>query len=125
MRRPLLILALSLSTVALGACGGGDDGGDSGSSTSTATTAPDGAVMVTMKGIKFQPRDVTVKVGQTVRWTNGESVPHDVDAKSGADFESDLFGEGKSFEHKFTKAGRVEYVCSIHPGMDGTVTVES
>jgi len=30
---------------------------------------------------------------------------------------------GKTFTHKFPKAGTYKYVCSVHPGMEGTVKV--
>ena len=76
-----------------------------------------------MKNIQFAPKDVTVKVGQTVKWVNQDTVDHNVTAKSGASFKSDLFGNGASYEWKATKAGTMKYVCTVHPGMDGTMTV--
>ena len=76
-----------------------------------------------MRGLQFAPKAVTVKVGQTVKWTNLEDIPHNVTAESGASFESDTFGKGKTYEFKAKKAGTVKYVCTIHPGMDGTITV--
>jgi plastocyanin len=76
-----------------------------------------------MKNIKFDPATLTVAVGQTVTWTDEESVPHDVVAKSGADFKSEVFGKGKSYTFTPTKAGTIEYVCTLHPGMTGTLIV--
>lgn len=32
--------------------------------------------------------------------------------------------EGGTFEVTFDEPGTVEYVCTIHPGMAGTITVE-
>lgn len=74
----------------------------------------------------FEPRDLTVPVGTTVTWVNEDSFPHTVTKTSGAggDFDSGEVPEAGTFENTFTEPGTVEYVCTIHPGMEGTVTVE-
>ncbi len=81
-----------------------------------------------MKGIKFDPDSVTVKVGGTVKWTNNEDVPHDVTKEDGpgADFSSGNgnMKKGDTFEQTFKEAGTVNYVCTVHPNMKGTVNVE-
>jgi plastocyanin len=117
--RPITLLVACLALVLAG-CGGGNDNG-SGSSSSGSSSG--NTVTIDMKNIKFAPQDATVKVGQTVKWVNQDTVDHDVSAKSGADFKSDLFGNGKSFEWKADKAGTVSYVCTVHPGMVGTLKV--
>ena len=129
MRR-LVVLPLAVLALAVAGCGGSDDDGastGSGASAapSTAADAPASGNVVTvgMKDIQFAPKDVTVKFGQTVRWVNQEDVPHNVTATKGETFRSDNFSKGGSFEFKPTKAGRISYVCTIHPGMDGTLTV--
>ena len=58
-----------------------------------------------MKNIQFDPKEITVKVGEKVTWTNDESVSHDVAATKGASFKSDMFGEGGTFAFTPTKAG--------------------
>jgi plastocyanin len=121
VRRRICLLSLGL-LFALGACGGDDDeteepaGGRAAPSGDLATVA--------MKDIKFDPESVTVKVGQTVRWVNEDTVDHDAVAREGARFKSELFGQGESFEWKADKAGTVKYVCTIHPGMEGTIEVQ-
>jgi plastocyanin len=118
--RPITLLVACLALVLAG-CGGGNDNG-SGSSSSSGSSSGN-TVTIDMKNIKFAPQDATVKGGQTVKWVNQDTVDHDVSAKSGADFKSDLFGNGKSFEWKADKAGTVSYVCTVHPGMVGTLKV--
>lgn len=130
MRRFLLV---PLTAAALAVAGCGDDSPDTAS---TATEAPaaeaapsapaaDGeAVEVGMKGLQFEPRDITVKVGTPVTFKNNEDIPHNVVAEKGADFESDTFGKDGTYEFQAEKAGVVKYVCTIHPGMEGTITVE-
>lgn len=131
------ILTLLLAVVALAVFAGcGDDdestSGSSGSAPAETSTTQTGAVAepetaageVLMKGIMFKPKDITVKVGDTVTWKNEDPVDHNaVDTATGA-FESKTFGEGGTFEYKAEKAGKIEYVCTIHPGMTGTITVE-
>jgi plastocyanin len=80
-------------------------------------------VAVTMKNIQFAPKAVTAKVGQTIRWTNADAVDHNVTATKGEEFKSKAFGKGGTFSYKLDKAGKVTYVCTLHPGMTGTITV--
>jgi plastocyanin len=120
----LITVLTACCALALVGCGGGDDnGGGSSSSGGGGGSSSGDTVLIDMKNIKFAPQDATVKVGQTVKWVNQDTVDHDVDAKSGADFKSELFGNGKSFEWKADKAGTVSYVCTVHPGMVGTLNV--
>ena len=82
-----------------------------------------GTADVGMIRLKFDPDSITVKTGTKVVWTAKENVPHNVVANEGADFKSDVFGEGKTYEWTAEKAGTVKYECTLHPGMDGTITV--
>jgi plastocyanin len=116
--RPLLLIAAL--TMSLAACGGG--GGDGGQGASS-EACPSGAVTIKMVDIKFDPQDATAGVGQEDCWVNEDSVDHDVAAESGATFKSELFGKGKTFTATVDKPGTVEYVCTIHPGMTGTLEV--
>jgi plastocyanin len=121
MRRILLALCAVVALAAAG-CGGNDD--SSSSSTSTAAASSGGGVAIKMANIAFDPKDVTVKVGQKITWTNDDSTDHNVTADSGADFKSDNFGKGATFEFTPDKAGTIKYECTIHPGMTATITVQ-
>ena len=44
-------------------------------------------------------------------------------AEEGADFESELIQKDGTYEYTADAAGTIEYVCTLHPGMDGTITV--
>jgi plastocyanin len=136
MTRWLALLMACLALVVIG-CGDDDDddgGGGGGAQTTETAPAPEaeggsggaaaGGGEVTMKDIKFDPANVTIDAGQTVTWTNDDSVGHDV---TGDDFKSGDAGamqNGDTFEHTFDAAGTFDYVCSVHPGMEGSVTVE-
>jgi plastocyanin len=129
MRRSLPTL-LACMALAVAGCGGGDDGGSSTSTPAagaTKTPASGGgkaAATVAMKNIQFDPKTVTIKVGDTVEWVNEDSVNHDAVAKEGDVPKSELFGKGETYSAKFDTAGTIEYVCTVHPGMEGTITVE-
>jgi plastocyanin len=125
MRGILLALCAVVALAAAG-CGGSDNGGSTSSapaSTSSSSSSGGGGVAIKMQNIAFDPKAVTVKVGQKITWTNDDSTDHNVTANSGADFKSDNFGKGGTFSFTPTKAGTIKYVCTIHPGMDATVTV--
>jgi plastocyanin len=64
----------------------------------------------------------TVGVGGTVTWTNRDPEQHNVVASNGA-FASPLLDEGQSFTQRFDSSGTFSYLCSLHAGMTGTVTV--
>ncbi len=129
MRR-FLIVPFTVATLAVAGCGSSDtteaDSAASSPSTSTAAAAPaaGGDGEVGMEGIAFGPESITVKVGEKVTWTNNEDVPHNVVAEEGADFQSETFGKDGTFSYTPEKAGTIAYVCTLHPGMDGTITVE-
>ena len=126
MRRILVglcaVLALALG---LAACGGSSGGGSTSASTSAPSSsgASGGGVTIKMQNIQFSPKDTTVKVGDKVTWTNDDNTDHNVTAESGADFKSKDFGNGATFSFTADKAGTIKYVCTIHPGMTGTLTV--
>jgi plastocyanin len=80
-------------------------------------------VPVAMKDILFVPEKVTARVGQSVRWINRDDVQHTVKATKGADFESKTISKGDTYSAKLTKAGTIDYVCTIHPSQRGTITV--
>ncbi len=122
MRRFLLA---PLTAAALAVAGCGNDGSDTAADPPAATPSAAGnGVEIGMKGLQFQPKDATVKAGATVTWKNNEDIPHNVVAEEGAEFQSDTFGKDGTYEYKAEKPGTVKYVCTIHPGMAGTLTVE-
>ena len=78
-----------------------------------------------MKDVQYRPRNVAVREGQAVRWTNDDSVPHTVTASSGASFDSGTMKPNiKAFyETTMRNAGTVTYHCTIHPNMTGKIKI--
>jgi plastocyanin len=115
MMRLLLPLALTASIAAVGC-------GSSSSKPTAPPAAPGGGAAIDMKNIAFSPKNATVKVGQKVTWTNKDSVDHNVIADNG-EFKSNDFGQNGTFSFTPKKAGKIDYKCTLHPGMTGTLTV--
>ena len=125
MTRIASLLLASLAVVVAG-CGGGDKKSSSSQPAKPAAPSSGGSakgVAISMKNIAFDPKEQTVKVGQKITWTNDDSVDHNVAAREGASFSSDNFGQGGTYSYTPTKPGKIEYTCTLHPGMDGELTV--
>ena len=55
-------------------------------------------------------------------WINRDLVPHTVSAKDRA-FDSGGIAARKTWMFKATKRGTIPYICTFHPGMQGTLVV--
>lgn len=93
-------------------------------STPAATTAPAAKNQVNIANFAFSPATITVKVGESVNWTNKDNVGHSATADDGS-FDTGVLGQGESKSITFTKAGTYKYHCSMHPNMHGTVVVQA
>lgn len=86
------------------------------------SNADPAATEVKIDNFSFGPKELTVSVGTTVRWTNGDDIPHTVVSVDGF-FKSPVLDTDESFSFTFDKAGTFPYFCSIHPKMTGKVVV--
>ena len=86
------------------------------------------AINVDIKLFQFKPKELEVKKGTTVTWTNGDAIEHSVTAgkpgKAAPDFDSGFFTKGGSYSHTFDAPGSFTYFCKRHPNMQATVKVE-
>ncbi len=96
----------------------------------TNTTAPSttnnpsvSANTVIIENYAFNPATITVKVGDTVTWTNKDSMEHTASSDDGT-FDTGLIKQGKSGTVTFSKAGTYTYHCTVHHNMKGTVIVQ-
>ncbi len=123
--KPLVLALAAAGALAVGGCGSSDDSSspDSASTPATAPATAGGGVKISMKNIAFDPKAVTVKVGQTITWVDDEPIEHNVVATDGADFKSEVFGQDGTYEFTPKKAGEISYECTLHPGMEGKITV--
>jgi plastocyanin len=85
-----------------------------------ATTAADSGV--TIADFSFSPGTITVKAGDTVTWTNNDTVDH---TATGGDFDAGTIEPGATATVTFKTAGSFTYACKFHPTMTGTVVVQA
>jgi 3',5'-cyclic AMP phosphodiesterase CpdA len=71
----------------------------------------------------FAPKELTVKAGSTVDWTNKDDTPHTVTSDEGA-FASPVMDTDQRFRFVFEKPGKFPYHCKLHPTMTGVVVVQ-
>lgn len=135
--RPLVTLAAG-AVLLLAAC---SSGGATSAPTTAASAAPSveasapaaagpacaesaaaGEVSVAIKDFAFGPADIQATVGQTVTFTNSDSVPHTATLDDGSCTTPNIAGGG-SDGLMFTAAGTYPFHCNVHPNMKGTITV--
>jgi plastocyanin len=125
--RVIGVILVVAALVVLAGCAGSSStpatGGSSSAPASSGGSAAGGAsgTAVSIANFAFNPADVTVKVGQSVTWTNNDTTTHTV---TGADFDSGPLAPGATYSHTFATAGTFDYHCSIHTSMTGKVTVQ-
>lgn len=119
-----LTIVVGLALLAVSGCGSSGGGTTTtlagGGSTGTTTASGN---QVTIKNFAFSPASMTIKVGESVTWTNQDSPTHSIAADKG-EFKSGDMTTGATYSFKFDKAGTYPYHCIIHPSMTGTIVVQ-
>lgn len=84
-----------------------------------------------MKDFSFTTKQVTVKAGESVTWTNQDAFLHTVTSGKvdgpmnipDGMFDHPLPGNGGTATVTFEKPGTFTYYCKQHNAMNGTITV--
>lgn len=97
------------------------------------TTTNEGAVQteeqslakneITIENFAYSKPSITIKAGESVTWTNKDSVGHTATADDGS-FDTPLIEQGQSETVMFDKPGTYAYHCTPHPNMKATVVVK-
>lgn len=163
-RTPWVLTAALVGLVAVSGCAPAGPAGDATSEPTapSASTAPDastdeqgaesdmpepiepGPNEVITIGLRFMPETITVPVGTTVTWRNGEAIGHtitsglwgDVNETTGLRGSQEADGlfrhalapmgqEGDTFSFTFTEPGEYPYFCEPHLTMNASVIVEA
>ncbi|MCX5209889.1 cupredoxin domain-containing protein [Kitasatospora sp. NBC_00240] len=96
-----------------------------GSGSASPSGTPAAAVTVTIKDFAFTPVAVTVAPGATVTVINQDSTAHTVTSVTDGLFDTgDIAGGQTTTFTAPTTPGEYRYICSIHPNMHGTLTVQ-
>ena len=84
--------------------------------------------LINQQGLTFSPDNLTVLVGDTVRfrWNNGtHNTVSTVVPEGAATWNSPLNSGNQSYDYEVTVAGNYEYRCTFHSGQDGVFTAVS
>ncbi len=127
MKSVLAVFAVILAVAFAAACGSSYSSpssttGSGAMGTGTATAAD---VTITIAGMNgsnsYSPSPANVKAGQTVAWRNADSIAH---TATGNGFDTGAIASGAtSAPITFSTAGTINYHCSFHPSMVGTLSV--
>jgi len=77
---------------------------------------------VTIENMQFSPAALSVHRGDHVTWVNKDFVAHTATAAKA--FDSHEIAPWRSWTQVMRKAGRYDVVCTLHPTMKATLTVE-
>ncbi len=81
-------------------------------------------VQVGILDYKYQPAQLQIKAGTTVKWVNNEKrVSHSILFRGPGGFESERIFPGESWERRFDQPGSYPYTCGPHPEMAGLIEV--
>ena len=89
----------------------------------TARSAAAADAEVIVDNFTFAPTPVRVKAGATVTWLNHDDIPHSIVCRA-LNVKSHVIDTSETFAYKFDRAGRFEYICGLHPHMQGMVVVD-
>jgi plastocyanin len=86
------------------------------------TPAPNSTTTVDISNHAFNPAQLNVAPGTTVRFVNNDIEPHTATADNGL-FDTGVLQPGSSFDVFLDGSGTVPYHCELHPDMQGSVVV--
>ncbi len=79
---------------------------------------------IEINNFAFSPSELTINQGDTVTWTNKDSVKHSITSDSGSELGSSLLSTSETFSHTFNTVGTYNYHCSAHPSMTAKIIVQ-
>lgn len=79
---------------------------------------------VSIKSSAFIKNTMTIGKGTTVKWTNNDTVTHQV-AADGGQFLSPILNPGDTWTYTFNSNGTFAYHCSLHSSMKGSIIVKN
>lgn len=83
-----------------------------------------GTYEVVIANFAYSPAELTIKVGESVTFTNQDSAPHTATARERDVLQTGRLDQGESITITFDTPGTYEYFCEFHPNMSGTIIVE-
>lgn len=78
--------------------------------------------VIEIKQMKFQPAEIRVRKGDSIRWINRDITNHDITEQSSKAWASSPLATGASWSMVATET--VDYYCNLHQVMKGKIIVE-
>jgi len=78
--------------------------------------------LVTIQDMAFSPVNLTINAGDTVQFTNADSMRHSAMDMNGS-WDTGLLNTGQSASLTFNGRGTYSYRCGPHANMRGTITI--
>ena len=78
---------------------------------------------VTIDNFAFAPTPLMVPIGTRVTWTNHDDIPHSI-VMLKQKVRSPTLDTDQTFSFTFADAGTFDYICGLHPHMQGMVVVD-
>lgn len=70
-----------------------------------------------LQNVQFDPKELTIAVGDSVKWTNKDAFGHDVTFEDGEKSgDPGSLASGRSWNRTFSKEGEYRYRCVAHSG---------
>ena len=79
--------------------------------------------MIEIRGMAFEPAELTVMRGDTVVWINRDIVPHTATSSGKRGWDTGTLSQAERGRVVLRDAGTLHYVCQLHPTMRGTLSV--
>jgi plastocyanin len=120
---PALMLSACSAHLGLSKILGGGSSSAASAKTAKATRTPSaGADAISISSGHFRPKNLTVKVGSTLTWTNNDKSPESVTSDAPGVFDSGALNSGATFAFTFSQAGTFPYHSTTSP-IYGSITV--
>ena len=132
MARFRLIIATTLAAAALAGCSsGGSPSSAPPSGASAGAPVGSGGLQIAARDIKFDRTELALPANQptSLLFDNQEGAPHNVEIKDAAGariFTGEIFTgpAQRTYQIPALTAGTYSFICTVHPDMKGTATVQ-
>ena len=74
----------------------------------------------------FSPYEKIIGVGETILFVNQDEFEHNVRLRGDPNylhFPTDVIKQNEYFVYKFHELGKYQYHCTLHPWMEGMITI--
>lgn len=122
--RIAVVVSVACATALAGCSGGGGGSSPSASPTLPTASRSAGGALITIKDFAFHPAALTVAPGTKVTVINKDSATHTVTATADKAFDTGQVKSGQTVTFEApARPGSYPYICTIHPTMNGSLTV--